>query len=96
MTSDDDDGLACVELQVATRAHLVEEGFDFRFPFAIYIRRVDGEHFDTVSMRIENVAAMVAELTPPRFGLSVGTGEDYAALLAAIRGHGRESRGALH
>jgi hypothetical protein len=80
------DPAECAELRIATRLHLQNEGFDFVHAFAIFIRRADGECVNMVSEELENVVAMVAELTPPTLGLCVGPGEDHAAILAAIRG----------
>jgi len=80
------DPAECVEMRIATQAHLCSRGFDFRYLFAIWVKRADGEHVDMVSERIENVAALVAELTPPILGLSVGPREDHDAMLAEIRG----------
>lgn len=87
MMPTDDDGLACVEMRIATKAHLCGQGFDFRHAFAIFVLRADGGRIDLVSEAIENVAAMVAELDPPQFGLSIGPQENYAQLFAAIRGN---------
>ena len=86
----------CVEIQIATRAHLVGEGIDFRYPFAVCIIRQDGKHFDVVSATVADVASLVETLTPPKLGLSVAPYEDHDALLAAIRGRDCDSDCTLH
>jgi len=84
MTSDDDH-LRCTEIAVGTQAHLCEQGFDFRYPFAVCIIRADGEHVDIFCDAMENVAALVCTLRPPRLQLSVGKDENHAAMLAKVR-----------
>ena len=91
------DGAECVEMQIATRAYLSGEGFDFRHAFAVCIVRADGERVDLVCESLPAVAYLVATLTPPHLGLSCGGEEVYGDLLAAIRSRlPSDSRGTLH
>ena len=82
----DDAGLECVAVSVSTRMHLAEFGFDFGYPFAVCVRRRDGQYFTMACKTIADIALFVAEMNPRAVDIACAPGEDENALLAQITG----------
>jgi hypothetical protein len=89
--ADRDDGLECAGMLVATRDALAHDGIELGdHAFVIFAIRRARERALIASPTIENVASLISELRPPIVEVAAALHEDHDALLAQIRGRGRE------
>lgn len=91
----DDDGLECVGIAIATRAHLAALGFAWRWPFAVCMARRDGVLQQVACETLGGVAELVATLNPRDVELTCAPNENRDALLQQITGRADDPGTAL-
>jgi hypothetical protein len=74
----------CVELHIATRAHLAEHGHVSNGAFNVTMVRRDGETFATACDAAAAVRNLIDVLGPDALYLMVGEAEDEGALRAVL------------
>jgi hypothetical protein len=89
-TSDDnDDGMCCAEITIATHACRLLNGYrdPESWAFVLHVKRVDGHQFPISFKTIEGVVEFVRELNPEFVHVVTATTDEHDALMADVRAH---------